>query len=488
MKHAILIMAHKDIGLLCHLMEYFQRDCDIFIHLDKKVGWGQDAIDSLKSYKQVKLVSTEYEVNWGGTSVLESELALLQTAYEYAAYDYFHLISGQDYPVKPLSYFLDFFERNNGKNFLQWINIPSSRWERNTYRRFQYFYPYDMAQGRENPRAWVREQVAIQMEKGIKRPIPDEFDRLYGSSQWFSIMQDAAKSLLEYTRNHPEFYNRLWMTFAPEECYVATVLLNKLDQSNINQGNCRFIRWRYENGNRPANLGIEHFRYLLGDGLLFARKIERHCSMDLQKLLDDYLVYFESKVSVTDTGGWIYDGYLAYEYDHQFCGQVIRLCSDLSIKNAVDIGCGPGYYVSMWREHGLSFAGYDANPHTIKLSERLLPDGDTPCGIADITGNLTGADAFELVVCNSVLPYIPQSKLDKAISNLASLSTAHILIGNHASGIQEPLSAQEVDEERLIGKFQEKGFLLNKFLSSAFQRAMGRKYYYIFTKYNCQTI
>lgn len=482
MKHAILIMAHKDVGLLCHLIEYFQEGCDVFIHLDKKVGWGHDIIEFLKGYRQVRLVSTEHEVNWGGTSVLESELSLLQTAYGYDAYDYFHLISGQDYPVKPLSYFLDFFERNKGKEFLQWIHIPSPRWERNTYRRFQYFYPYDMAQGRENPRAWVSDQVAIQMKKGIKRPIPDEFDVLYGSSQWFSITQKAAKVLLEYTREHPKFYNRLWMTFAPEECYVATVLLNKLDQNDINQGNCRFIRWRYENGNRPANLGIEHFRHLLGDDLLFARKIDRHCSMDLRRLVDDYLVYAEPEVKITASGGWNYDGYLAFEYDNLFCEQVMRLYSCLSIKNAVDIGCGPGYYVAMWRERGLSFAGYDSNPHTRALSSRLLPDGDMPCGIADITGDLTAADTFELVVCNSVLPYIPQSKLDKAISNLASLSSACILVGNHVPDKHGTLVRHGVDGVCLIAKFKKRGFSLNKYLTSTFQRAMGRKDYYIFTK------
>lgn len=31
---------------------------------------------------------------------------------------------------------------------------------------------------------WVREQVRQQQAKRAKRPIPDEFDHLYGSSQW----------------------------------------------------------------------------------------------------------------------------------------------------------------------------------------------------------------------------------------------------------------------------------------------------------------
>lgn len=36
MKHAILILAHKNVPQLCRLVKYFDRDCEVFIHIDKK--------------------------------------------------------------------------------------------------------------------------------------------------------------------------------------------------------------------------------------------------------------------------------------------------------------------------------------------------------------------------------------------------------------------------------------------------------------------
>lgn len=39
MKHAIIILAHKDLENLPHLIEYFQHDCYIYIHIDK---WSKD--------------------------------------------------------------------------------------------------------------------------------------------------------------------------------------------------------------------------------------------------------------------------------------------------------------------------------------------------------------------------------------------------------------------------------------------------------------
>lgn len=36
MKHAILIMAHKNVEHLYRLIGYFNRQCEVFVHVDKK--------------------------------------------------------------------------------------------------------------------------------------------------------------------------------------------------------------------------------------------------------------------------------------------------------------------------------------------------------------------------------------------------------------------------------------------------------------------
>lgn len=152
MRHAILILAHKNIGQLCRLAGYFEKACDVFIHIDKKQSVTREEEEKLRSYKQVKVVSREYDVNWGGTSVLESEMHLLRMAVQRSDADYFHLISGQDYPTRPLDYFLEFFDRNAGKEYIGYLHLPHPNWEENTFRRLQYYYPYDYAAEKRNPR------------------------------------------------------------------------------------------------------------------------------------------------------------------------------------------------------------------------------------------------------------------------------------------------------------------------------------------------
>ena len=485
MKHAIMIMAHKNVEHLCRIIGYFNRQCEVFIHVDKKTRFSLHEKEMLKRMGQIRFFSQKYEVNWGGTSVLECEMFLMRKALEQSDADYFHLLSGQDYPVRPLSEFLDFFEQNDGKEFIQYSQLPHPHWEDGTYRRLQYYYPYDLASDKEKPREWVREQVKQQVIRGLKRPIPDEFDHLYGGSQWFSITRKAVKMLLEYTRDHPSLYQRMWMTFAPEECYVATVLVNLLNKDSIQSTNFRFIHWHFENGNRPANLGKEHFHYLLEKECFFARKMESPYCEDLLPYVDKYLLA-DSEIQQTTTGAWKYEGYRKYEIEGAFGDFVVRFCQDVSIVKALDIGCGAGCYVSQWRKRGLQFAGYDANPYTPALSQLLLPDGDTPCGVADLTDTLEIAEPFDLVVCKDVLPYIPSEMEHVAIHNLAALSSHFILLSWKVPTSLEGVCFRKMQEEDLLAHFEEEGFVVERYITTMLHMTLNRQDCCMLTKKGMQ--
>lgn len=102
MTHAIIILAHKNISQVARLAGYFERDCDVFVHIDKKQKIEPSELCQLERMHQVRLVSRKYDVNWGGSSILECEICMLRLAMEHSEAEYFHLISGQDYPVRPL--------------------------------------------------------------------------------------------------------------------------------------------------------------------------------------------------------------------------------------------------------------------------------------------------------------------------------------------------------------------------------------------------
>lgn len=123
-KHAYLIMIHEDSEVLHRSLELINdKRNDIFIHIDAKSD------DSFKSklYLYVKLsnlyfVENPVEVYWGHYSQVLAELLLFEKAAKTGRYRYYHLLSGNDMPIKSQDYIHRFFEENDGKEFIGFSN------------------------------------------------------------------------------------------------------------------------------------------------------------------------------------------------------------------------------------------------------------------------------------------------------------------------------------------------------------------------------
>ena len=460
MKHAIIILAHKNVEQLCHLVEYFSRDCYVFIHLDTKFRLSHDERERLRAFPQVVKVCQRFNVHWGGYSILRCEMYMLREVLRRCDAEYVHLISGQDYPMKPLDEFLLFFEQHRDKDCMQYIHLPHMRWERNTFIRFCYFHPYDWFTDRTQAMTKIRQFVELQRRWGIKRSIPNKFDHLYGNSQWFSITRASTQMLVDYTRRHPWLYWRMWMTFAPEESYIATVLVNLKGAKDVLFTNFRFILWKLENGNCPANLGMEHLYYLLTDDYVFVRKIEMPVSQKLIQVLDKYFVYDNQTLKLLPNGGWEYDGYKGYVYNPTFMRELLKLCELTCSKSVIDAGCGCGMYVAGLRRSGIEAVGFDANPYTCELSSRLLLTDEESCTQGDLTDkSFEYKKKANLVICKDTLPYIPKSDIKVAIRNLAAMAERYILVSWYEEGFQSSLPIHTYKKEYIVHLLEEVGFI-----------------------------
>lgn len=292
MKHAILILAHKDFDQVRHLIEYFVRDCYVYVHIDKKAAITPEELHSIESMPQVRAVYRKFDVHWGGFSILQAELWLVEHSYQDSYADYYHLISGQDYPIKPIEAFLHFFEENMGMDYIEYKAYKTNNWEQDSFfDRFRYFFRYDDVEGRSpTGRYYIDELIRLQVSRGQTREPIHTFDTIYKGSQWMSITNISVHCILEYSSSCPSFLNRLKYTFAPEESYFHTVLLNMTGGKNVYNNCLRYIRWRGENGNNPSNLGIEHFKELQLSDAIFARKMEFPYCNELIKKIDETLI------------------------------------------------------------------------------------------------------------------------------------------------------------------------------------------------------
>lgn len=285
MRHAILLLWHTDAKQLLDLTECFDEDFTFYIHIDKR---SKEDIGRLKQKNNIHIYR-KYKIHWGGFNILKAELFLLRKIVEDKKdYAYIHFFSGQDYPIKNLQYIKDFFIANIGKEFMHYMKIPSKHWEKGTYDRYLYYRFHDLFDYRKRQGAHIGSLIVnFQIKHRIKRLIPNQVPQLYGGSNWMSITAACAKHIVTNEKNNKPLYNRLKYTFAPEETYFQSVILNSRFKENVENWNLRYIVW--EGKASPRTLSTKDWPDIQRCKELFARKIDRSRSKHLISLINNYL-------------------------------------------------------------------------------------------------------------------------------------------------------------------------------------------------------
>lgn len=292
MRHAFLILAYNEFWLLKKLVNFLDNpNCDIYLNIDKRARIPEEDLLYLKSNKAVRRI-TRHSIHWGGRSMLKCELKMMTLALQEDRADYFHLLSGQDYPIKPLNEFLTFFEREKGKSY---ISCEKADFQ-TIWRRLVLFQPLDWYDERSE---WG-ERISMgllkfQMKTGLIRSIRHLPTTIHVGSQWFSLTKKACNFVIQHTKEHKAFFRRLRHTYVSDEIYINSVLKKfYVEEKVVSNDNLRYIRWKNENGNNPSNLGKEHFAVLASRHEFFARKITHEHGLELVEMIDTFLLSEDS--------------------------------------------------------------------------------------------------------------------------------------------------------------------------------------------------
>lgn len=291
MKQAILITAYKNIEQLNDLLDAFDYRFVFYIHIDKKSNICKDDINKLKSRERVLFVSQEYSINWGGVNHLKAILALLREAIKDEETTYFHLITGQDYPIKTPQQMVSFMEAHNGKEFMEYNKLPYANWPHGGTDRIDHYNLNDHLYGRDGfGRFVIMSFLAIQRRLGLKRKYPNNFPKtIYGGSTYWSLSWQCINYVFKYMEENPEYLERFEYSFCSEEIFFQTIILNSPFANMVENSNLRYIDWTERNNSFPANLDNSDLKPILESDSLFARKFEKPYSdallMDIKSTL-----------------------------------------------------------------------------------------------------------------------------------------------------------------------------------------------------------
>ena len=292
-KHAFLIIAHHQFELLEKLLLLLDhQDNDIYIHISKSVkNFDFHYFERLPQKSNIYFTE-RISVVWGGSSQIETELVLLKKATE-KKYDYYHLLSGVDLPLKPMKYIHDFFDKNKGKEFIQTVRngrVTNSE----VLNRVRVYHFFQNIVGRKNSllRFVKRVLVKIQELLHINRWGKDINNIGFGAN-WFSITHEFACHVVSQT---DFILKRFKYTLCADEIFIQTVL-NKSDFRNnvyVYDGYnptgylniMRHIDWQRGN---PYVFKNDDFDDLISSPYLFARKFDLNVDKEIVERIFQYV-------------------------------------------------------------------------------------------------------------------------------------------------------------------------------------------------------
>src|SRR5712672_2153586 len=125
MRIACIIMAHKEPQQIERLLKKFAGlPFDFYIHLDKKIR--REPFEYLTNLPQVNFIKKRIRVRWASYNFFYAEIQSFKEILENGKpYDFICIMSGQDYPIKPVSEIIHFLEKSAGRNFI-FFERPSS--------------------------------------------------------------------------------------------------------------------------------------------------------------------------------------------------------------------------------------------------------------------------------------------------------------------------------------------------------------------------
>jgi hypothetical protein len=284
MSLAYIILAHKNPLQLKKLVNALHDDNDYFIiHIDKRVEilpFKERLID----YKNVFFIEERENARWGDIGIVKATVKGLNLLYK-NKFNYSHvsLLSGQDYPIKSLSYIHNFFKNNINKSFIEFIPFPVDSlrfggvhriksYSFNLFGRRETFIPF-----KYKPKFNIKGTI-LNLGLGIvtfflpQRHFPCNWKPYYGS-QWWTITQDAVNVIINVLRKCPEYFDYHKYSLLPDEMFFQSLLLNNYNKHLLVNNNLRYIQWD-KTGTHPKVYSYAEVENLTKEDALFARKFE----------------------------------------------------------------------------------------------------------------------------------------------------------------------------------------------------------------------
>ena len=296
---AYLITSHTLPRQLLRLASVLRRgspDSEIVIHHDSRTSEvDPSAVEALGA----RLIEPPSSVDWGRISHLTLMLRCFSWLLEHTRFDWMVLLSGQDYPIRPLADIEQGLVAPGVHGFIE--TQPCAR-PRRQDPVDEFALRYHFQWRRIPPWAAGRVVQAAASRSGLfrVRSVPRSGSWLgvrpswspftgtfvcHRGSDWFNLSRQAVSVVEQFRLEHPEVLAYYRRTLSPTESFVQTVLAN--DRSLRLSGDySRYTIWDQPHMTGPRVLRSTDLDTLLKSGMDFARKFDETVDRAVLDALD----------------------------------------------------------------------------------------------------------------------------------------------------------------------------------------------------------
>lgn len=279
MKHAFLILAHNNFEVIKSLLHQLDdEDFDIYIHINARVKlFPKSELEN--SVTKARLFFVErFPIGYCDYSMVDGVKSLMKTASE-IYHDYYHLISGADMMIKTRKEFKEFFEKNQGMEFVGF----SQDYQEDRVKYRNYFVAKCRQKSHWKSVFFIKlRKLLIELQKKVHFVNHVSYEVKKGPD-WYSITHEALVYILE---EEPAFMKCFYRSYCPTEFLAQTILWNspfkkklyKIESKNENVACVRLIDW--ERG-KPYIYKISDRIEIEKSAAMFARKFDEKTDMQI---------------------------------------------------------------------------------------------------------------------------------------------------------------------------------------------------------------
>lgn len=232
-------------------------------------------------------------------------------------YEWICVLSGQDYPIRPLNEFEDRLKSSPFDGIFHYFDAENPpelpphlvAWTRQETETRYLFHAVQLKRnlGILDRALWKLPRHCFDLTGNYRlhtgfglnfcrRAAPSPFGpdfKLYGSSNWLTVRRRCVQILLRFVDERPDLTDHFRRTISPEEAFPATVLANDCTVK-LSDEELRYYDFSKTQDNRPATITRDMLRQVYESGKYFARKFDMYAHPGIIDEVDRHIGHLEA--------------------------------------------------------------------------------------------------------------------------------------------------------------------------------------------------